>query len=398
MKHSIICLLVLLILNSGYSQTLLHKPESPFLLSPAEDQGISFFYQLPSDNPHIRSRLKSYNLFRLDSMITYTPSDQILSLYQWIYSDDIIPSKRILFNYKDGHTRTPAGKRGKIYDHDQMLSTQYYMEWLPEQQKWDTLTKEVYYYNNTGALTKIQSHLAPDWYLYLQREFTYNPAGIPESEIIYRKPDNEPAFRIEYIYQNNLLTGENTYEWSSDGWMHIHQILYTYDDYENPVEQLFFHREQYAGDELIPYRKTFLKYDLTVTKDMLIMDIGFPFNHKLTKMTNMEYQRSTGQWILTDTTIPYYSEVNNPVTDLQTTSQYRSFDIYPNPFNNTITIATGSYSPVLLEVFNQSGTRIISSLIDNLQTFPTEDLSAGSYICIVHTKDGRLFKRLIKNN
>ena len=398
MKHFIICLLILPILNSGYSQTILYKQESSVLLPPFKDQEISFFHQFPSDNSHVRSRLNSYGLFRLDSMITYTSSGQIHSMYQWIYSDDIVPSERILFNYIDGDIRTPTGKRSKIYSANKLLSTEYYMEWLPDQQKWDTLTKEVYYYDNTGALTKIQSHLAPDWYLYLQRVFTYAPAGLPESEIIYRKPDNGPAFKIDYIYQNGLLSKENTYEWSAGNWFHIHQVLYTYNEYENPVEQLFLHRELSSGNELVAYKKALLKYDHSVTKDMLIMDIGFPFNHKLTEITNMEYQRLTGQWILTNITIPYYSEINNPVTDLRVTNQHLLFDIYPNPFNNTITIATGSYSSVLLEVFNPLGTRIISSYIDDHQTLSTDQLPIGTYIGVLHTSKGKIFKRLIKNN
>ncbi len=400
MKHSIICLLTLLIAEFSHSQTLLYNKEGNLAYPPHEQGILSSFYQsfTSSLNKINSNRLNSNYLLRLDSIITYTPSGQIHSLYQWIYSDDIIPSERILFNYKDGQTRTPAGKRSKIYDHDKILNTEYYMEWLPDQQKWDTLTKEVYYYNNTGELMKVQSHLAPDWYFYLQREFTYNSSGAPASETIYKKPDSEPAFRIEYTYQNSLLNKENTYEWSSNGWIHIHQILYTYDDYENPVEQLFSHREQYASNELIPYKKTLLKYDLSVIKDLLITDINFPFSHKLTAMTDLEYQKSTDQWILTRTSIPYYSEVNNPVTDLQTISQNLSFDMYPNPFDNNITIVMNGYTPTLLEVFNSLGTKIISTFTYNQQIFPTEQLPAGSYICVLHTENGKFFKRLIKRN
>jgi len=399
MKQLITCLLISLIIVSGQSQTFeryLKDVSDPCSLW---KERFHSSHHNSKDKANAKKRLSGNYLLRLDSIITYNSSDQILSLYQWIYSDDIISSERILFNYADEHTLTPAGKRSRIYDSDKLLTTEYYIEWLSDRQKWDTLTREVYYYDSTGLLLKIESSLAPDWYLYLQREFVYNTDGLLVSEVIYsNQSDWEQTFRIEYTYQNSLQHKEDTYEWSSDGWMHIHQILYTYDDYENPVEQLFFHREQYAGDELIPYRKTFLKYDLTVTKDMLIMDIGFPFNHKLTEMTNMKYQKSANQWVLTSTSIPYYSEVNNPVTTLLTTNQNPFFDIYPNPFDNTITIATNSYTPILLEVFNPLGTRIISSYIDNYQTLPTKQLPAGSYICVLYTTNGKFFKRLIKNN
>lgn len=398
MKLLIICILTFLTAELSHSQTLFCKTDNNVLIPQPRDQEGFFNHHRRSVKSHTKSRLNSYNLLRLDSIITYTPSGQIHSLYQWIYSEDIIPSERIFFNYKDDKTPIPASKRIKLYDQDNLLSTEYYVEWLLDQQEWDTLTKEDYYYDNTGTLVKVQSYLAPDWYLYLQRIYTYSSSGVPESETIYREPDSEPAFKIEYSHQNDLLYRENTYEWSSGDWLPIHQILYTNDEYGNPVEQLFSHRELSSGNELVPYKKSLLTYDLSVAKETLIMDTGFPFRHKLAEITDLEYQKSTNEWILTKTSMPYYSEVNNPVTDLQVISQNLFFDIYPNPFNNAITIATDSNSPSLLEVFCPLGTKVISNLIYNQQIISTEQLSAGVYICVLHTDNGFFFKRLIKND
>jgi hypothetical protein len=78
--------------------------------------------------------------------------------------------------------------------------------------------------------------------------------------------------------------------------------------------------------------------------------------------------------------------------------QVNNFDVFPNPFNNVLTIHHQSGETINIELLNQFGVLIKKELISASDALiQTEELPSGIYVLKISEKGNTYFKKLIKN-
>jgi hypothetical protein len=90
--------------------------------------------------------------------------------------------------------------------------------------------------------------------------------------------------------------------------------------------------------------------------------------------------------------IDIHSFINPNVTSLSETKN-EEFEIYPNPFNEYITINTNK--KVLVSIYNMEGTLILSNQVNSTKKLNLSSLNNGVYILRL---DNGISKKIIKTN
>lgn len=241
------------------------------------------------------------------------------------------------------------------------------------------------------------------WELSGQQTYTYI-ANNPVERVFQFTNDNGITFinssRQTYTYNtNNFPTEQVDFTWINSSWEPTNKSTYAYDASNNVIQILnyymnnstwvanfkeelsynvvndFINYESFAkvGPNWVPEYKKVNSFDAPLLQD-LVVPTDFSFNSKLDVEEIFEAIGPT--WSLVKTGIYSYSEeITNSVTSINDSK----ISVYPIPSNDILNILVENDSKQA-KIFNSFGKLLLEvNLINGLNQFSLEGLSAGTY-------------------
>ena len=288
---------------------------------------------------------------------------------------------------------------------------------------WLPYTNSEYTHNTTGLLL-LESHFywdtdSGDWVGDFKTEYRYNSGGNISQETVFywdsAEGKWETARNVDYTYDDNgntiqvvsyaydaaksewvefwkfnyaydvsgNMTQDREAKWDtiSSQWVDICTNDYTFDEYNNLIREIYY---EYEEDEWMAQGKGEFSYDNMFTYDDLILPAYFDesediyFNHKLDSSFLYFWDESTRDWIFTEKDVGYYSELLfTDVSDKIATN----LKVYPNPVSDFLMVEIqGQAGACVFELYDITGSKLISNLIHDKWRINLGDLSDGLYV------------------
>ncbi len=259
------------------------------------------------------------------------------------------------------------------YNHNylnKLLTESKFYQWNALLQQWDTSSYITYTYNNKELLLSTvysiwntNNHI---WEYSWKEENEYDSSGFISKYTLSEWNSLIPVWvaQIKTEFDHDAfgnLTGEKQMHWDSftSGWFGINQNEYSYNNNYNVINLVI---PYWLGEKYIPF------------KQMLTTGLANIWN------------TSSNKWEHSKLFTLYYGDflpvyVNHP--------QYNpSFTISPNPCKDYFRIGSENITlPALVMIYNLQGDLMMEKQFTNDENICINNLSAGTYFCVVKSVD-----------
>jgi len=349
---------------------------------------------------YAQSRLAENQIYRLDSIAIFNKEENMFFVYKLQYYNQTTISDILAHGYDEDRDLLFLSNITIKYNPNGTIQHEYELDWLFEEEKWDTLRKTVYHYNAKNLLIKTERFEAPDWELYSKTEFSYDSFDRLTGESTYQSHENWfNTTKTDYIYQEGRIVEERLYDWYRDQWNYVHKTSFSYDTYGNSIEDVFSNTVLSSDDELSPYRKYVNTYDLSIEKTNIIFPESFKmenqYNNMFVSSVQYDYDENSEEWIEAGTLNFFYSPLKT--TGIRSGSN-RVFNIHPNPCTDVIRLNLDNNTNAVFELYDQLGVKVLSQNVKGNETLSIQSLSAGLYNGILISGNEKSFTRLVKTN
>ncbi|MGE4433330.1 MAG: T9SS type A sorting domain-containing protein [Bacteroidales bacterium] len=243
------------------------------------------------------------------------------------------------------------------YDLSGNVKLELTKEWDASLNQWTISRKTVHDYNETGQrlqqITSRWSNTNNDWVAVNKTEYDINELGV--------------------------VTGILDSEWNIEDrlWVVTDKEIMTYDSHGNVVLNTNFTFDVQSGDFIKNYD---VEYRYNESGDQLIEEANRSYYDGVAYISKTNY---------------YYSlHTVASVIDTESVSPV----VYPSPFTDRISIQLNSnQTPVLFELFNVQGQKVMSKQVVNAETIPVERIENGVYFYQISSAQkshrGKIIKR-----
>jgi|GEM_PF-1522153 len=396
MKHffTFILITITVVVSIGQSPA----PYQKKILSPQlRNSGLAGI----NKNSYPQSRLAENQIYRLDSVVIFSKEENMFFVYKLQYNNNQTTISDILAHgYDEDRELLYLSNITITYNPNGTIQYEHELDWLFEEEKWDTLSKTVYHYNTKNLLIKTERFEAPDWELHTKTELSYDLFDRLTGESTYQSHEEWlNTTKTDYIYQGERIVEERFYDWYGDQWNYVHKSSFSYDTDGNSIEDVFSNTALGSDDILSPYRKYINTYDLSIDKTNIIFPVSFKMenhhNNMFVRSVQYDYDEDSKEWLEAGTLDFFYTPVI--ATGIQSGSN-SMFNIHPNPCTDVIRLTLDNNATAVFELYDQLSTKVLSQNVAGNETISIQSLPAGLYNCVLTSGTEKSFTRLVKTN
>ena len=233
-----------------------------------------------------------------------------------------------------------------------------------------------------------------------KEETTFNVDGNTLSRANYYWDQSSSIWignhKQESIFDTDGYQTQSIYfYWSNSNWVYRTKSENLYDMDRNRIGYNGF-KWDLNTNTWVNWQKSKFSLDLTILYvELQLPYTMFPISHpKLDKYASEKWNTSQSSWENHYREDYYYSNSKpNSVTEITNTE----ISLYPNPFNNSITITAQENNGILLlELFDIQGRKVQSTPFENTTELETSHLSSGMYIYKISGENNTISGKLIK--
>ena len=281
-------------------------------------------------------------------------------------------------------------------------------------------------YNSTGKLEMVK-HYSPGenntWILEADMVYFYRPDNLPEKVVltVFMEEDGEAyTYTLTIVYTYNasgkmtsnistmemegeeIIVSRTDYTWNTSGKLASQETLsFNYGTFALEKSDRTEFQYNTAGDASVNISsiwnsegstwqtdsKTEFTYNATDASEVVFPSMLISYNeasevyvypHSKALATIITFEMTEGSWLNTGRNVFYYSAL---VINLIQERSLQDITIYPNPFMEHVTFTwTAKYDYLDLDIFQITGSRVLSKVLYPGMTIPTNYLNPGVYL------------------
>ena len=357
-------------------------------------------YSQTNKNSHKKNRITENFLFKVDSIKTLLNGENSFNILKPHYNDEVMLSDISAYRYNTTGGLVFLSNLNVTYTPNGTIQYIYTLDWLFEEQKWDTIRKVSYHYDDNNLLIKTEEFDGPDWELFSKVEFAYDFENrLLNKKRYYANYNWQIQSQTDYIYLNEKLIEEIYSFWFIDQWEVLRKVIYTYDTFGNNIEEVHWETSLSTLAPLSPYKKVETLYDISVEQKN-VLQLPLPYQqadnyHMPTAYTEYNYEEDSQEWIEVRKSEFFYSPFT--ITGIQSGS-INVFNIHPNPCTDVIRLNLDDNTTAIFELYDQLGAKVLSQNAKGNETISIQSLPAGLYNCVLTSENEKYFTRLVKSN
>lgn len=325
------------------------------------------------------------------------------------------------------------------YNSSDELVEEIEYEWIGGSNPYKNTYKYDYVYSNGNIIesyTYAWNSSSSQWLYSRKTEYSYNSSNeiINTNTYLYNNSTNQwgISFKEDYSYSNGNLTSIIRSNFYNNQWVNNMKKEYNYDSSGNQIESIDYLWDTTTSQwtntsNLYKFSKTYLAnndidniiiskwnetnstwsnlykndftYDVNYSNNELIIPISlyddfYNFNHKLNYVERFDFTINSTWLKMTQTDFFYSSQI----VSVSDEPKVLSIKIFPNPTTNYLEI----YFPyqneqTIVEIFDQTGRTIISTILKEDKKIDVKILNPGIYFYNIINSDGKYSGKFIKN-